>query len=195
MQQLNTNKKTAWLRRFFITLRHSNPSLHACDDTLTSSYYFFPGVSLFLHYSFTLHAMKGILIISLIVVGFFSSCRNNDTDRSDTTATSENDVDAARNFIRLFLDGDLEKARTMLVQDSLNTQIFDAYERIYKNRRASEKKGYKGSTIQVHSVRTINDSVSVISYSNSFKKIVDSLKVMKDNGAWKIDLKYSLTPR
>ena len=145
--------------------------------------------------SFTLHPMKGLLIISLFLVALFSSCRNTDADRSDTTNTSENDVDAARNFIRLFLDGDLEKARTMLVQDSLNTQIFDAYERIYKNRKAAEKKGYKGSTIQIHSVRTVNDSVSVVSYSNSFKKIVDSLKVMKDHGDWKIDLKYSLTPQ
>ena len=139
--------------------------------------------------------MKGLLIISLFLAGFFSACRNDTTDRSDTTNTSENDVDAARNFIRLFLDGELDKARTMLVQDSLNTQIFDAYERIYKNRSLPEKKGYKGSTIQIHSVRTVNDSVSVVSYSNSFKKIVDSLKVMKDNGDWKIDLKYSLTPQ
>ena len=145
--------------------------------------------------SFTLHSMKGLLIISLFLVGFFSSCRDNDADRSDTTNTSENDVDAARNFIRLFLDGDLDKARTMLVEDSLNTQIFDAYERIYKNRKESEKKGYKGSTIQIHSVRTVNDSISVVSYSNSFKKIVDSLKVMRDKGDWKIDLKYSLTPQ
>ena len=139
--------------------------------------------------------MKGLLIISLFVMAFFSACQSDTTDRSDTTNTSENDVDAARNFIRLFLDGDLEKARTMLVTDSLNTQIFDAYERIYKNRSQLDKKGYKGSSIQIHSVRTVNDSISVVSYSNSFKKIVDSLKVMKDNGAWKIDLKYSLTPQ
>lgn len=139
--------------------------------------------------------MKGFLIFSLILIGFFSACRNNETDRGNTTSTSENDVDAARNFIRLFLDGELDKARTMLVPDSLNTQIFDAYERIYKNRSTADKKGYKGSTIQIHSVRAVNDSVSVISYSNSFKKIVDSLKVMKDNGDWKIDLKYSLTPQ
>jgi hypothetical protein len=145
--------------------------------------------------SFTLQSMKGLLIISLFLLGFFSACRGDSNDRSDTTNTSENDVDAARNFIRLFLDGELEKARNMLFEDSLNSQIFDAYERIYKNRSSVDKKGYKGSTIQIHSVRTVNDSVSVVSYSNSFKKIVDSLKVMKDKGDWKIDLKYSLTPQ
>jgi hypothetical protein len=147
------------------------------------------------HSSFTLQSMKGLLIISLFLLGFFSACRGDSNDRSDTTSTSENDVDAARNFIRLFLDGELEKARNMLFEDSLNSQIFDAYERIYKNRSSVDKKGYKGSTIQIHSVRAVNDSVSVVSYSNSFKKIVDSLKVMKDKGDWKIDLKYSLTPQ
>lgn len=140
--------------------------------------------------------MRGILIISLFFLLLFSACSDSDTrDRSDTTTTSENDADAARNFIRLFLDGELEKARTMLVADSLNNQIFDAYERIYKNRAPKEKAGYKAASIYIHSVRTVNDSVSVVSYSNSFKKIIDSLKVMKENGNWKIDLKYSLTPQ
>src|SRR5687768_2385811 len=139
--------------------------------------------------------MKGLLIISLFVMTFFSACQNDTTDRSDTTTTSENDVDAARNFIRLFLDGDLNKARNMLVQDSLNTQIFDAYERIYKNRSKTDKTGYKVSSIRIHSSRPINDSTSVVSYSNSYKNVIDSLKVVKESGEWKVDLKYSLTPQ
>ena len=84
--------------------------------------------------------MKGLLIISLFAMALFSACGSDTSNRSDTTTTSENDVDAARNFIRLFLDGELERARTMLLTDSLNTQIFDAYERIYKNRSQVEKK-------------------------------------------------------
>ena len=139
--------------------------------------------------------MRGLLIISLFLIGFFVACNNDTTDRSDTTRTSENDVDAARNFIRLSLNGDLEKAKAMLVPDSLNIQIFEAYERIYKRRSKKEKDGYKGASIQIHSVRPVNDSISIVSYTNSFKKIVDSLKVMKDNGDWRIDLKYSLTPQ
>jgi hypothetical protein len=46
--------------------------------------------------------MRGFLIISLFLVTVFSACGSNDKDRSDTTATSENADDAARNFIRLF---------------------------------------------------------------------------------------------
>jgi mRNA deadenylase 3'-5' endonuclease subunit Ccr4 len=139
--------------------------------------------------------MRGFLIISVFIVTLFSACGGNDKDRSDTTTASENADDAARNFIRLFLDGDLDKARNMLVQDSLNTQIFDAYERIYKNRSKQDKTGYKTSSIRVHASRVINDSASVVSYSNSYKNVIDSLKVVKDKGEWKIDLKFSLTPQ
>jgi mRNA deadenylase 3'-5' endonuclease subunit Ccr4 len=139
--------------------------------------------------------MRGFLIISLFVVTLFSACGDENKDQSNTTITSENADDAARNFIRLFLNGDLNKARNMLVTDSLNTQIFDAYERIYKNRTSEDKKGYKNSSIRIHSSRVISDSASVVSYSNSYKNVVDSLKVIKESGEWKVDLKYSLTPQ
>lgn len=139
--------------------------------------------------------MRSSLIISFLFLQFFCACGENERDRSDTTTTSENDADAARNFIRSVLDGRLEKARDMLVKDSLNIQLFDAYERIYNTRTSPrDKRGYRESSINIYSVRPENDSTSVISYSNSYKKRVDSLKVIRENGEWKVDLKYSLTP-
>ena len=134
-------------------------------------------------------------MISFLFLQFFCACSENERDRSDTTTTSENDADAARNFIRSVLDGKLETARAMLVNDSLNLQLFDAYERIYNSRTSSrDKRGYRESSINIYSVRPENDSTSIISYSNSYKKRVDSLKVIRENGEWKVDLKYSLTP-
>ena len=125
---------------------------------------------------------------------FFCACNGN-TDRSNVTATSENDADAARNFIRLVLNGKLDDARGMLVNDTLNTQLFDAYERKYNSRTsAADKRGYRESSIKIYSVRPVNDSVSIVSYSNSFIQRVDSLKVIRDKEAWKVDLKYWLTP-
>lgn len=138
--------------------------------------------------------MRSVYILSFLFLQFFCAC-NGKTDRSDTTITSENDTDAARNFIRLVLNGKLDNARTMLVRDTLNTQLFDAYERKYNTRTSSEdKRGYRESSIKIYSVRPVNDSVSIISYSNSYIKRVDSLKVIRDKDAWKIDLKYWLTP-
>lgn len=134
-------------------------------------------------------------MISFLFLLFFCACSESERDRSDTTTTSENDADAARNFIRSVLDGKLETAKNMLVNDSLNIQLFDAYERIYNSRTSSkDKRGYRESSINIYSVRPENDSTSIISYSNSYKKRVDSLKVIRENGEWKVDLKYSLTP-
>lgn len=137
--------------------------------------------------------MRSVYIISFLFLHFFCACTN-ETDRDDATITSENDTDAARNFIRLVLDGKLDAARNMLVADSLNTQLFDAYERKYITRTVPEdKRGYRESTIRIFSVRPLNDSVSIIRYSNSYINRIDSLKVIKDKEAWKVDLKYWLT--
>lgn len=139
--------------------------------------------------------MRSILLICFLFLQFFCACTDDERDRSDPTITSENDADAARNFIRSVLDGKLDKARTMLVQDSLNLQLFDAYERIYQSRTSpQDKRGYRESSITIYSVRPTNDSTTVVSYANSYKKRMDSLKVTRENGEWKVDLKYSLTP-
>jgi hypothetical protein len=135
--------------------------------------------------------MRSVYIISFLFLLFYCSCTNN-TDRSDTTQTSENDVDAARNFIRLALDGKYDRAKTMLLEDSLNHQLIEQAERYYKQRMdLSTRAAYRNATIKILNVRPENDSLTIVKYSNSFKNREDSLKVVQLNGAWKIDLKYS----
>ena len=134
--------------------------------------------------------MKRLLIFSFLFLQFFCAC-NNQTENNEPL-TSENDVDAARNFIRNLLDGKLDDARNMLVEDSLNIQNFETYERFYKTRMSpAEKRGYRESSININSVNQVNDSISVINYSNSFKKQDNTLKVVRMNDDWKVDLKYS----
>ena len=79
-----------------------------------------------------------------------------------------------------------------MLADSVNNQYLDAFERNYKNRMTREdKKGYTEASINIHSVKPVNDSVTVIHYSNSFKKKSDSLKGCKEHNSWLVDLKYS----
>jgi hypothetical protein len=138
--------------------------------------------------------MKGLLITGFLFLQFFCAC-NNEPDRSDTTATSENDLDAARNFIRLALDGHYEKARTLVVSDSANTQYLNLLERMYRERMDPEtKRQYRNASIKIFSVNQLNDSVSVVSYANSYKNRTDSVKVVRLDGNWKVDLKYSFPP-
>jgi Domain of unknown function (DUF4878) len=132
--------------------------------------------------------MRSYLLFGFLFLQFFCACGNNDKN----APASENDVDAARNFIQSALNGDYRKAKSFMVQDSLNIQLLNAVEDNYQHRTSREdKRGYRESSINVHDIRPVSDSVSIVQYSNSFKKEKDSLKVVKLNGQWLIDLKYS----
>jgi type IV secretory pathway component VirB8 len=127
------------------------------------------------------------LFISFLFLQFFCACTNNNQQTS-----SDDDIGTARNFIDAALQGDYDKARKFMIQDSVNNQYLDAFEHNYKDRMSREdKKGYKEASINIHNVNTLNDSVTVVQYSNSFKKQNDSLKVMRNNNTWLVDLKYS----
>ena len=107
---------------------------------------------------------------------------------------SENDVDAARNFINAALDGHYDEAREMIVPDSANNAWIDLFKRNYQSRMTmADKAGYRDASINIHSVAQPNDSTSVVHYSNSYKKQNDSLLVVRRNGSWLVDLKYSFT--
>ncbi|RPD45133.1 MULTISPECIES: hypothetical protein [Chitinophagaceae] len=122
---------------------------------------------------------------------FFAAC-NSAPDRSDTTQTSENEVDAARNFIRLALDGRWRDARELVVADTLNSGYLDIAEQNYTQRLdLATRNGYRGASIIIHSVNEVSDSVSVVHYSNSYKKQEDSVKVVRSGDRWLVDLKYS----
>ena len=131
------------------------------------------------------------LLTSLLVVLFLFSC-NSEEGKNQTT--SENDTDAARNFIRAALDGKWDEARRFMIQDSTNLQLLDRAESMYQGKDREVKRSYRESTIRFYDTRTINDSVTVINYSNTYKNKKDSLKVVRTGGQWLIDLKYSLLP-
>ena len=133
--------------------------------------------------------MRSLYLLSFLFL-FLCGCHNNDEEQKQNT--SENDVDAARNFIRAALDGQFSRARTYMIRDSLNTQLMDVTESNYQQRMSREdKRGYREASINLHNIRQSGDTVSIVSYSNSFKKKDDSLKVVKINGQWLVDLKYS----
>ena len=131
--------------------------------------------------------MKKLIQLSSFLFLFLYSCNN-----SGKTAApeSENDIDAARNFIRAALDGDYEKGRMMLADDSTNYQYFEEYEKAHAKMDAAEKKKYKEASINVHAVTPMNDSTTFVIYSNSYQNNHDTLKLMKSGGQWIVDLKY-----
>jgi hypothetical protein len=113
------------------------------------------------------------------------ACRDNKKEES-----AENDLDAARRFIRAALDGKFDEARRFMLHDSVNTQFLDAVERHYDKTDPDSKKSYREASINIHRVEPLNDSTTIVIYSNSFKNDHDTLRVLKTSGRWLVDLKY-----
>jgi hypothetical protein len=64
-------------------------------------------------------------------------------------------------------------------------------ERSYQRNDQSVKDGYRASTIRIYSpLVEINDSTTIIIFSNSFKNDPDTLRVVRVKGQWLVDLKY-----
>ena len=136
--------------------------------------------------------MKSVASILLLFV-LCIAC-NNDKETASTPA-SENEIDAARNFIRAALDGKWQEARNYMIQDSVNNQLLDTFEERYQKSMSSEdKRGYREANITTYDPRKLSDSVIIVNYSNTYMNKKDSLKVVQVNGFWLIDLKYSYFP-
>lgn len=103
---------------------------------------------------------------------------------------AENEIDAARQFIRASLDGRFDLARDFLLADSLNNNYMDLAERSYQKASSADKENYKGATIVIHNASAANDSTTIVIFSNSFKNDHDTLRVLKSEGKWRVDLKY-----
>ncbi len=134
-------------------------------------------------------AMKNklLLLSCLWLVYFLCACTNDDRKEP---GKSENDIDAARNFIRAALDGKFDEAKNYMLPDSANLNYMDVAERNYQKADADTKNGYHGASINIHLVNPVNDSVSVVIYSNSFKNDHDTLRILKLKDQWLVDLKY-----
>jgi len=129
-------------------------------------------------------SVYSFLFILLIVI----ACNND--DRQTTSTTADSDVDAARSFIQAALVGDFDRAKTFMVNDSTNLQNLNAIERLNERQSKEEREKYQVATPRIHDTRKVNDSTSIISYSNSYKNKVDSLKVIKKEGKWLVDFKF-----
>lgn len=121
------------------------------------------------------------LLFIFITVG----CKN-----EDKQVEAESSIDAARSFIRAALDGKFKDARSFMLTDSLNTNYMDIAERSFARTDQATKDGYRASSINIHKKEEMNDSTAILIYSNSFKNDHDTLRILRMNSKWLVDLKY-----
>lgn len=100
--------------------------------------------------------------------------------------------DAGREFIRAALDGDYDKARFYLYADSTNKTLLDMWKRKYDNMPHEERKKYEDADIRPVDIHAVNDSVTSYTYANSYKQDTTTIRVVRINGDWLVDLKEFL---
>ena len=131
--------------------------------------------------------MKRNSCFFLFLLFIATSCNNNNDQQNKK---AEDDLDAARTFIDAALKGDFNKAKNFAVKDSTNMQFLAVREQIYKNMEGKEKEEYRNASIHMYDVKKVNDSTTVVIYANSYKNDKDTLKVLRLNGQWLVDVKY-----
>lgn len=129
--------------------------------------------------------MQKIILSFFIGFLFFESCNNSETVKRDDP------LEAGRNFINASLKGNYNYAKEYLLPDSLNLEYFNVQESFNKRLGQQEKEGYKNADIIIDSIQNVSDSVTVINYSNTFKKKPEKIKLVKIKKEWFVDFKYT----
>lgn len=100
-------------------------------------------------------------------------------------------MDTGRDFIRATLDGDFKSAEILLLDEPQNTQLFDSYKKYYDRLPAEKKAAYKNASYNINTYQDVNDTVSIINYSNSYMKEPMNIKLINRDKTWKVDFKYT----
>src|ERR1700733_12749715 len=101
---------------------------------------------------------------------------------------AEDAQDAGREFIRASLDGNYEKASFFLYPDSTNLLLLNKWKKDWAVMDHEIQKKYQDADIFVIQLQPLNDSVTLYTYANSYKKDTTTIKVVRINKEWLVDL-------
>ncbi len=125
-------------------------------------------------------------IISCIIFFIFLAACGKPSYPPATTA-----LEGGREFIDGCLKGDFRKAGFYMIDDAENQNDLLKIKRDYDSKSADEKQKYGSASIIINSDETLNDTMHIINYSNSYDKTARKVKVINRNGAWLVDFKYT----
>ena len=107
---------------------------------------------------------------------------------------AENAQDAGREFIRASLDGDHQKARFYLLQDTTNLLLIEKRQQHYQKLSQQEKRQHRESNIRPIAIKKLSDSTTSYQYYNTYNpKDTTTIVIVKSGGDWLVDLKSILT--
>ena len=129
-------------------------------------------------------SFKIFVSVSLVLLLAYS-CNTNESKRPESA------LDTGRDFIRASLDGKFENAMPLILQDSQNLQLFETYKILYKRLPADKKQNYQKASYTINKYEDLNDSVTIINYSNNYMNKPMEIKLVKMTGLWHVDFKYT----
>ena len=100
-------------------------------------------------------------------------------------------LDTGREFIRASLNGDFKNAQALILADTPNVQMFESYKTYYQRLPEEKKQNYRKASYEINKYLDMNDSTTLINYSNSYMKKPMDIKVIKVKDQWWIDFKYT----
>ena len=112
-----------------------------------------------------------------------------------TFTPAEDAQDAGRQFIRASLDGDYEKARFYLLNDSVNLILINKWQQDFDKLDRDTRQNYREASIIAINIKAINDSITTYTFSNSFRKDTTTVHILRKNGEWLVDLKEILNAK
>jgi hypothetical protein len=132
--------------------------------------------------------MKKIILGLLAVVGTLAACNHS------AEVNKKDPLESGRGFIESSLKGDYDEAQKYLLQDSTNMQYLNGWKEFYVQKESdADKEGYRGANILIDSTQQLSDSVTIITYSNTYKNVPSRIKLVRKNKEWLVDLKYTFT--
>ena len=106
----------------------------------------------------------------------------------------DSDIDVARTFIRNIQDNNFDEAANFILTDQENKAALDKLKKDAKSKSTSELEKYQMADIIIDEIEPLNDSVSIINYAISSNRTQkNKLKLIKRNGQWLVDLKYTFS--
>ncbi len=132
--------------------------------------------------------MKKIWPFFLLIL-WMSSCKTSDEKVPNT------DLDVARAFIQSSLSNHFDQASQYVLKNDQNIQYIDLCKRKFSSFSKTEQEHYKDADIIMNDISyVVKDSVTIINYSNTYKKESKNvLKLVKTGGKWQVDLQYTFS--
>jgi hypothetical protein len=106
----------------------------------------------------------------------------------------DSDIDVAGTFIRNIQDNNFDEAANFILTDPGNKAALAKLKKDTESKSSAELEKYQKADIIIDEMEPLNDSVTIINYAISNNRAQkNKLKLIKKNGQWLVDLKYTFS--